>query len=158
MTITVTPATFRETFPEFANVTMYPNAIITYWVSIAALLLNETLWSTLIDHGVSLFVAHNIALEARSLAEAAQGAPVGGGTGPINSKSVDKVSVGYDTAAAMEKDAGHWNLTIYGTRFIRLAKLIGHVPLQVGVGCIPPYSGPAWFGPYPWPSITGFSS
>jgi hypothetical protein len=50
--------------------------------------------------------------------------------GMVARKTVDKVSVTYDTASAMEEDAGHWNLTVYGTRFIRLARMVGTGGMQ----------------------------
>jgi hypothetical protein len=69
-------------------------------------------------------------------------------SGIVSSKSVDKVSVSYDTSGAMEAGAGHWNLTTYGTRYIRLVKLVGAGPLQIGGSSSTQYSAAAWAGPY----------
>jgi hypothetical protein len=52
-------------------------------------------------------------------------------TGPVASKSIDKVSVSYDTAAAAMKDAGDFNLTTYGVRYLRIAKMMGAGGLQL---------------------------
>jgi hypothetical protein len=79
-------------------------------------------------------------------------------TGVINSKSVDKVSIGYDTAGGIEAGAGHWNLTIYGTRLIKLIKMVGAGPVQVGIGCTPMYSGSAWSGPDCMPGFSNFGN
>lgn len=130
--MTVNAAQFRKDFTAFADTEKYPNSSVDYWISIAGLMLNVDRWSTLLDHGAELFTAHNLVLEAQTNAAAANGAPPGVSQGPISNKSVDKVSVAYDTASAVELNAGHWNLTIYGTRFIRLARQIGAGPVQVG--------------------------
>lgn len=146
----VTNATFRTHYPEFSNVVVYPNGQIDYWIANAALLLSVDRWGTLLDLGTELLVAHNIAIEARAQDEATNGEIPGTTTGPVNSKSVDKVSVGFDTGAATEERGGHYNLTIYGTRLLRLMKQIGMGPLQIGLGGpVPPLSSADAWG-YPW--------
>lgn len=147
----VTAATFRQHLPEFANGKRFPDAVIDYGLSIAVKLVNSSRWGTLTDHGVEQMTAHFLTLERRAMDEAQNGASPGMASGMINSKSVDKVSIGYDTSSTMASDASHWNLTIYGLRYIRLARLMGKGPIQVGAGwCGPPNSGPAWAGPWPW--------
>lgn len=98
-----------------------------------------------------LFIAHHAVLERKALDAAAQpGGVPGVSTGVINSKSVDKVSVGYDTAAGTEEGAGHWNLTVYGIRLKSLFNMMGAGPVQVGIGC------PAGPGAWPGPSSSYF--
>lgn len=143
----ITPAQFRADFPEFASSVAYPNSQLTFWLNFAYVMLNATRWGRSLDMGAELFVAHNICLEARAQADAARGGIPGQQVGPINSKSVDKVSMGYDTSSGIEVGAGHWNLTIYGTRFVRMMKLFGAGPVQVGIGQVPSGNGPAWPGP-----------
>jgi len=150
---------------------LFPDSGIAYWLQIAGLLLNQQRYglpaaavtpptarnpNTMNDIATELFIAHNLALEARARQEAANGGVPGAMTGPVTAKAVDKVSVSYDTGAGIEHEAGHWNLTIYGVRFIELAKLFGMGPITVA-GCGGPL-GSAWGGPYPWPSPTGFSN
>lgn len=144
-------AQFRIDYPEFADTTLYPDSGVNYWLTTAALLLPAARWLTVLDLGTELFTAHNLVLERKAQAEAVNGIPPGVTTGPVSSKSVDKVSVSYDTGSAVVLDAGHWNNTVYGTRFIQLARMFGAGPVQVGVtpGCEPPFNGPPWFGP-PW--------
>lgn len=154
--MTVTVQSFREHYPEFTDQAMYPDATVAYWLSLAGMLLNATRWANVIDVGYELFTAHNIVLEAIAAKEAANGAPPGGQVGPANNKSVDKVSIGFDVASGVELDAGHWNLTTYGTRFIKLARMFGAGPIQVGAGVPGAYDSGAWPGPiwgsYPNPS------
>lgn len=157
--MTITVAQFRTDFPEFADVTVYPDATFTLWYGVATKLLNADRWGTLLDIGSELYVAHQLVLEARAFAEASAGAVPGSSVGPINSKSVDKVSIGYDTSSGTESDVGHWNLTIYGTRFIRLAKMMGMGPVQIGVGdgtLDPLASINAWMGPLTTPGFSNF--
>lgn len=146
--MTVTVSSFRQHYTEFASGIVYPTTDIQYYLTLAGTVLNASRWASLLDLGTELYIAHNIALEARARKEAANGAPPGGTVGPINNKSVDKVSVGYDTSAGTVEGAGHWNLTIYGTRFIKLARVAGAGPVQTSAGCVPALSGGAWAGPW----------
>lgn len=169
--MTITAAYFRTDFSEFGDTTLFPDSSINYWLQVAGLLLNTQRFgqpaasvssptprnpNTVNDIATELFVAHNIALEARASQESANGGVPGAMTGPISSKAVDKVSVSYDTAAGLDPDGGHWNLTIYGVRFLELMKMFGMGPITV-TGC-GGGSAQAWPGPYPWPSPTGFSN
>lgn len=150
--MTVTAAQLRTDFPEFADTTLYPDSGINFWLNIAGNMLNASRFGNLLDVGTELFTAHNIVLERQAQAAALNGAPPGIQQGPISSKGVDKVSISYDTQAAIELEAGHWNLTVYGTRFIKLARMFGAGPVQIGAGCGggPLDSVNAWAGPWPW--------
>lgn len=130
----LTPAQLRADFPEFSSTTVYPDGMLTFWISIATqLVANAVRWGTLITFGQELFVAHNLVIEAQGLADVSVGNQPGSSlTGPISARSTDKVSINYDTQAAMEKDAGHWNLSVYGKRFWRLAEMVGMGGVQVG--------------------------
>ncbi len=114
--------------------------------------------TTIVDIATELFVAHNLVLEKQSADATKRGAVPGLSKGPIASYGVGGVNVSYATANALELDAGHWNLTTWGTRFIKLARFYGSGPVQISVGVAPPFSGGALEGPYPWPapSDTGF--
>jgi hypothetical protein len=72
-----------------------------------------------------LFAAHNLSIGQRDQATAARGGVPGEATGPLNSKSVDKVSAGYDTGATATADAGDWNYTKYGQRLYRMMRAMG---------------------------------
>jgi len=124
-------ATFRADFTEFANTTNYPDSMITFWLTYAARLVDETRWGDCYDLGVELFVAHNIVLERDAVRRAAAGATPGQASGPLASKTVDKVSISYDTASAMEPGAGHWNLTVYGQRYARMVQMFGAGGIQL---------------------------
>lgn len=163
---------FRQDLSAFSVATppvdggpSYSNEDVQFWLNIAGIMLNQRRWGpsakdvwpalptdlklTQYDYGCELFVAHNLVLEAQANAAAANGAPPGVTEGPINSKSVDKVSVGYDTQAAIERNAGNWNLTTYGLRFIKLARFLGSGPLQVNT----PGLNPAGYGGQAWPGV-----
>lgn len=172
--MTVTAASFRLALPAFTSSATYPNDAISFWISVATLMLNPNAWgasavaaepaaaggamTSMLDLGTILFVAHNLILEQQAGRAAAKGAVPGLNTGAVSSKSVGPVSQSYDTSAGLELEAGHWNLTIYGTRFVRLANTRGARVMTVGGGW-PQWSGtipqgPAWPGPpgglFPW--------
>lgn len=156
--MTKTAAQFRADFPEFEDSGVYSDGSISFWLNLAygttaqpIGLLPPQRWAERLDVGAELFVAHNIVLEKQAMDAAASGGAPGISQGPIGSKSVGPVSIGYNTQAALELDAGHWNLTVYGTRFVWLAKIAGAGPLQEPGGCGPPGTGGAWAGPPLWP-------
>ncbi len=151
--ITLDAVTFRELFPEFRDVAAYTDPMVELWLEIAGKLHDADRWGNLIDYGAGLFVAHNLALSAMDgRAAAAGGAPGQAASGIVSSKSVDKVSVSYDTSGAAEAGMGAWNLTSYGTRYIRLVNLIGIGPIQVGASpVIQSAAAGAWTGPGMWP-------
>lgn len=152
----VTYQSFTTDFPEFANTTTYPQSGFNFHANWASLMLTPRWGSSapagqpnsLYDIGTELFIAHNLALEAMAKKAAAVGGVPGLSTGPVSSKGVGPASVSYDTSAGIETDAGHWNLTVYGTRFISMALMLGTAPIYVGPGGNRnPLDGPTWDGP-----------
>ena len=152
----ITVAQFRTDFSEFADNVAYPDAGITFYLNLAYAMLNADIWGNQLDIGAELFAAHNIVLEKRAQLEAATGQVPGANTGAINSKSVDKVSLGFDTGSSTREGASHYNLTTYGTRLWRLIMMFGKCPIFVGVGAVPSGSGLAWPGPLTTPGFSNF--
>ena len=138
----INAAQFRANFPEFANVVTYPDTMINFWLTVAYKQVRAVVWQDQTDLGVQLFVAHNCVLEAQAIKAAATGGAPGGVVGPANSKSVDKVSVTYDTTAGTVPGWGNWNLTTFGTRFKYFVDMFGAGGIQVGAcGIGYPYPG-----------------
>ncbi len=129
--MTVTAASFRTSFPEFENSAAYPDDQVEFWIGVAGQLVSEDRWGTLYDFGVELLVAHNLTLGRRDQVAVAGGGVGGASGGVVSSKSVDKVSVSYDTGAATFEGAGDLNTTMYGIRWNRLARMFGAGGLQV---------------------------
>lgn len=123
--MTVTHASFIQTFPEFTDTSVYPTATFDVWNLFAVNLVDAIKWGPVTDMGVSFVIAHNMVLSARAAASAAAGGVPGLASGIISSKSIDKVSVGLDVITASEKDAGLWNLTDYGQRYWQMAMMFG---------------------------------
>lgn len=153
-------AQFRMDFPEFSNAEVYTPHQVQFYLNLAENFLVKGRWGIsayeapnlwpnppptapavklkTYDYGCELFTAHHIAMEAQQQAAADSGGDPGEATGPVNNKSVDKVSIGFDTASAAEKDGGFWNYTKYGQRFLRLAKMMGAGPIYLGIGQVSP--------------------
>lgn len=127
----VTPDQLRVTFPAFKSTVAYPDPVVAEWLGIAQMMLRPARWGTMLPLGIKLFAAHNLALNNQEEKAAARGATPGVSRGPINNESVSKVSVGFDTQAAIELDGGFWNLTTYGTRFLHWARMMGTGGMQV---------------------------
>lgn len=124
-------AQFRVDFPEFANPEQYPDSQLNFWGGIATKMVNACLWLDMTTTGIELYVAHELTL-ARLNAQAAQSGGTPGQSGGIaSSKTVGQVSVSYDPNTTTEKDAGWWNLTVYGKQFIRLARMFGAGVVQL---------------------------
>ena len=122
---------FRTDFPEFSDITAFPDAQINFWLSLSEKMLNGSRWGDFLDYGRELFTAHNLALQSESIISSKEGAIPGASTGVTTSESVDKVSVSYDQNAGLEPGAGHWNLTVYGKQFIRLSRMVGAGGIQL---------------------------
>lgn len=120
---------FRLDFPEFTDTVRYPSAQITFWATVAEQQVVATIWGNLYTQGVKLYVAHCITLAAQDVKAGSTGGMPGTSGGVPNNKTVGSVSVGYDSTATSEKDAGWWNLTNYGKQFIHLTRIFG-------AGCI----------------------
>lgn len=155
----ITVPSFRANYLEFNDQSRFPNSMVQYYLTLSTKLINNPArWAEIEDDGRMLFIAHHVVLERKALDEANQGNVPGTASGPVNSRSVDKVSVGYDTAAGTIPGAGHWNLTQYGIRLKQLFDMIGAGPVQVGAeSCGPGLSGAAWQGPpvYNFPNPSG---
>jgi hypothetical protein len=141
----LTPAVFRQQFAEFQDPQTYQDTVINLWITVAGQLLNCDRWGTLLDFGVSYFVAHHLALGYQNQLTAQAGGVPGKLKGPMSSQSVDKASAGYDTAAISLEDMGFWGTTVYGLRFLQLGRTMGAGGVQVMGG------GPPTV--YEWPGI-----
>lgn len=135
-TITATPPItadqFRTDYPEFQDKTKYPDSAVNYWLAVATLMLNAGRWCDILNLGIALFVAHNLVLEAQAQTAAVAGGWPGVSKGAISGETAGSVTVNYDSSMTLEEGAGHWNLTVYGTRFIWLVNQVGAGPVQVG--------------------------
>jgi hypothetical protein len=129
--MTLTTAQFRSDFPEFANTTTYPDPSVQLWITVSTSLVNECRWMELTNLGIELVTAHQLVLSARDQLAASVGGIPGEVKGPTTSKSVDKVSVGYDASAVTLDDAGFWAMSAYGLRFLTLARMMGAGGLQL---------------------------
>ncbi|WP_158780603.1 DUF4054 domain-containing protein [Pantoea sp. BAV 3049] len=109
---------FRTDFPEFTNKTRYTDPSINFYLGMADTLLNQDRMGDQFVYLAELFTAHYTELRGRALAVSAAGGGVNSaGGGVLTSKSVDKVSAGYDVSGIINPDAGFWNNTAYGREF-----------------------------------------
>lgn len=123
-------ASFRTSFPLFVNSAVYTDAQVQMYITFAQNMLRPERWGNLLQMGIFLFVAHMLALD-RISSGGKSGIP-GTVVGLLSSGSVDKVSYSRDVSSVLEENAGHWNTTTYGLRFIRIARMMGAGPIQVG--------------------------
>jgi hypothetical protein len=130
MTVTVT--SFRDGFPAFANTATFPDSAVNFWIAVAGNMLDPNQWGAMADTGSSLFIAHNLVLDAQANASAATPAGVPNGpAGALASKSVSGVSASYDMESSTIKGGGDFNLTAYGKRYLSLAEMFGAGGFQI---------------------------
>lgn len=122
---------FRTAFPEFADTEKYSTPQIQFWADLAVLQVTECIWKNAWSKGVSLYVAHEITLAYQNQKTSKFGGMPGTSGGVANTKTVGNATIGYDSQATSEKDAGYWNLTNYGKQFIRLARIFGAGAIQL---------------------------
>jgi voltage-gated potassium channel Kch len=131
----LTVSEFRTYFPAFSNVMMFPDATVAYWINQATTLpiINQARWGQFYNMGIALWVAHVLTL-GNAQSKAISGGSSGIGSGVPASKSVNGVSISYDTQFGMETNAGWYGLTTYGNMFLRYLRMAGTGPMQIGTG------------------------
>ncbi len=141
---------FRAAFPAFADSNVYPQLSVQFWLDLSAKLMDAGRWGNLLDTGAYLFSAHNLSLEMLSTRDGGRGAQPGAIQGPQTAGSVDKVSWSRDASGAMLPDAGHWNLTTYGLRYLQLVRIVGAGGVYVGAPSVAEIAASqgAWYGPW----------
>lgn len=129
----VTIDTFRTKLPLFEDSNVYDDITLQFWLDAADLFVGEQRWGDVRPLGIQMYVAHMITVDALMAKEVAMGGIGGLRGGMVTSESGDSVSVSYDLTGSSEADGGHWNQTVYGRRYIRMMRLMGAGPVQVGV-------------------------
>ncbi len=119
-------AAFRVSFPEFSDVAKYPDTMLDTWLVGAGLYVSQVKWTTYYTLGMSLVLAHFIALAYNNKI----GEP-GTATGRVASEAAGSVNVTYDALNTVEDKAGQWNQTTYGQQYVRMARMIGGCAVQV---------------------------
>lgn len=124
-------AQFRADFPQFSDTIKFPDTQIQFRLNLADKQLDENRFGDMFVYVVELMVAHYIALWASDSRSVAAGGTGGANSGVASSKSVDKISVSYDTGATLNPNAGFWNNTRYGSEFYELLMMFGAGGIQL---------------------------
>ena len=131
----MTPAQFLAIFGEFSNATLYSTPLITFWLGIAAQMINPQRWGNLTSQGTALLTAHYLVLAQQANADAtlqnAGYGALGNVVGVETSKAVDGVSVSQDVGSITMANAGMYNKTSYGIQYWQLAQWMGAGGLQI---------------------------
>ncbi|NTA27403.1 DUF4054 domain-containing protein [Allorhizobium ampelinum] len=123
-------ADFITAFPEFSDITSFPEATVTFWLTQGYSQVSPRIFGNQYDFAVMLWTAHNLVYARRNIkASSGSGVP-GDGSGATTSKSVADVSVGYSTNTSID-GAGAWNATSYGQRYYTLIRALGTGPRYV---------------------------
>lgn len=113
--------TFRERLPEFKDETTFPDSAVNLQLGIAEKMLLEDRWGDMHESALCWWAAHFLVLGAQAERSSSNGGIPAGATGVMASKSVDGVSVSYNTLPIEQQ----WDLTIYGRQLMSFARLVG---------------------------------
>lgn len=133
----ITESSFRESMPAFSDTVSYPTFQFNFYLSLGQKLLPTSRWGdsndpdSLIDYGLTLFIAHYLTLYKRGMDAASVGGDSGKIVGNETSKSVDSVSKSMDVSGVLITDAGHWNMTTFGVQFYQLMQMVGAGGVQL---------------------------
>lgn len=133
----ITESSFREAMPMFADVVDYPSFQFNFYLNLGKKLLSVSRWGdpsdpdSLIDYGLTLFIAHYLTLFKRSMDLSDIGGDAGKVAGNETSKSVDGVAKSMDVSGVLNSDAGHWNMTTFGIQFYQLMIMAGAGGIQL---------------------------
>ena len=131
MSQTFTVQGFRGAFEEFKDATRYPDSLINEFAAIAQMMVSQCLWKSMYLTGVYLYIAHELVLEVSNRETAVIGGDPGQNAGIVSAKTIGPVSATYDVNGTSERAVGQWNLTTYGKRFIRYARIFGAGAVQL---------------------------
>lgn len=140
----LTVINMRNDFGEFATT---PEPLLEMWLNVAVNQVNADRWGALTTLGWELLTAHYTSIALQDLAVNNFGGIPGVVNGPATAKSADKVSVSKDTAAVTLERGGDLNMTSYGIRWLRIARMMGAGGMQLNVGWPGPgsfYGGGLW--------------
>lgn len=120
----ITLAQFRTDYPEFADVTAYPDSRVQYWLTFANTLISDDRMGDMADYARAFSTAHNLAVWKVTSSGSTNGAP-GIAKGVLSAASVADVSKSYDTSIGAYANQGYFNLTVYGQRYLELVLMFG---------------------------------
>jgi Protein of unknown function (DUF4054) len=127
----ITVNNFRDMLPEFSDSSIYHDETIEVWLGLATSLLDPERWGTMYGMGIALMTAHEMTLDRQAQIVAQRGGVPGFGLGTVTAKSINGVSVSYNPQISTLTNGGDWNLTIYGIRFLRFARMFGSGGVQI---------------------------
>jgi hypothetical protein len=125
----ISNARFRQDFPAFKDPEKYQDSTLSMYLTLAGNVLPANVWADYWTLGQELFAAHFLLIDELDAERVERGQNTN--AGPISSKSLGGASVSF-SADAMETNAGHWNTTSFGRRFIRFARMAGAGGWQLG--------------------------
>jgi len=122
----------RVRFPEFADVLIYPDATVDYFIGLAAGEMEAVIWGFFFDPGALALAAHMMKIAKDSAAAGSGGiAP----PGAITQVKTGDLQVSYGSTAgggaSIPGDEG-LRTTIYGLEYIRLRELVVATPFTIG--------------------------
>lgn len=121
----ITYATFTARYPEFRDGSIFVQPWVQSILDEALNMFPSCRYGQMYFRVLGLYTAHQLSLGRRMQLEAAKGGIPGTSGDVVASKAAGGLSLSFDTAAGTEKEAGWWNLTIYGRQAYELIQMAG---------------------------------
>lgn len=115
----VTPADIKERFPAFGEL---EDGDIQKIIDRAGPYFDVARWDDLLDEGMGLWVAHQLALQAR---DATAGSNNGGFTDATTMKKVDQMQKSMSAEIIKAGMDNPYMATVYGQQYLDLRRLVG---------------------------------
>ena len=115
-------AQFRLDFPEFADEDVYTDSMCSFWSVLGEQINSVEVFGSAYTALIELFTCHNLSIQARNIDASAVGGIPSGDGGAISSKTVEQVSVDYDSVSTAISGGGDFNSTSYGRQYLILRR------------------------------------
>lgn len=137
--MTTNTQTFRDHYPEFSDIGVYPESMVKFYLDWAYDMLNNRptqdpnfcgipgppRWGIMLDRYAELWCAHSCAIEAQAKQTADAGGIPGYSTGAVSSETVGPIGVTYNASVGIEENSGWFGLTSYGNRLFSMILMVG---------------------------------
>lgn len=120
----------RMKYPEFEDLTEYPDSLVDFFISEASNELEPDVWGVFFEPGSLALAAHMLAIRGRSQTAADEGAATAGAITAVKTKDLN---IAFGSVGSAIADGGEKSLlqTPYGLEFIRLREKVVSTPLSI---------------------------
>jgi hypothetical protein len=115
--MSVSVAGFRTRFPEFSDITEYPEARVQIFLDDASLCVDPERFLTMTDIAIYYLAAHDLSIGERTAAGSGSASEIG----PVTSKSAGQVSKSHAVNSLdLNQSDSYYQQTLYGLKYLNI--------------------------------------